>query len=116
MREGRLGYYTHRAVYFIGWVAVFLIMVTLLLVGYGKIESALSHQQLNKGYVVAKCYDDGHYWYSSWVLGDISITKRYGGEAYFYIQVRDDDSTKTDFWKVDLDEFDKLSVGDYVHR
>lgn len=104
----------HKAVYYLGWATVFVLAFVLIFTVYVKIDSAISHQHINRGVVTNKCYDDGHYWYSSYVFGDYSITKRNGGEAYFYIAVSDGDTQ--DFWKVSADEWDSLSIGDYVHR
>ncbi len=106
--------YGRLAVYYLGWVTLYLLLFVSIFALYIKIDSALTHTQLDRGYVVRKCYDDGHYWYSSYVFGDYSITKRHGGEAYFYIEVRD--GSKSDYWHVSLEEYDALSVGDYIMR
>ena len=104
----------HKAIYCLGLVTVFALAFVLVFTAYIKIDSMISHQHINHGVVTKKCYEDGHYWYSSYVFGEYSITKRNGGEAYFYIAVTDGD--KQDFWKVSEEEWDALSIGDCVHR
>ena len=103
-----------KIIYRIGCVTVFVLAVVALMFGFNMIDQHLHHQNLRQGYVVSKNHDDGHYWYSSWVVGDYSITKRHGGEPYFYIEVRDGEAV--DYWKVSQECWEELEIGDFIGR
>lgn len=103
-----------KVVYRIGCVTVFVLAVVALMFGFDVIDQHLHHQSLRHGYVVSKNHDDGSYWYSSWEIGDYSITKRHGGEPYYYIEVVDGE--KVDYWKVSQERWEELEIGDYIGR
>ena len=113
-RKYSLSDYCHIAVYYLGCVTLVVLAVILILSAYIKIDSAISHQHINRGYVINKSYDDGHYWYSTYTFGNYSITRRNGGEAEFFIEVQNNDVRE--FWVVTEDEWAELSIGDYIAR
>ena len=97
-----------------GWIVTIVILVIAGCYGLGAIEQAIRNPKLDHGIVTNKAYNDGHYWYSSVCIGDYSISKRYGGESYYYVTVSD--GAHDDFWTVTEDEWVELRVGDYVQR
>ncbi len=103
-----------RLIYGLGCATLVLLMAVALIVGYDRIDAKISHQKLNHGYVVEKYMDGDRYWYSSWVFGDIAVTRRHGGTPTYCITVQDGD--EKDYWNIPEDEWATLSVGDYVGR
>lgn len=106
--------YCKLAVYYVGWAASLLVVLALIFAGIIKIGSAIANPHLSKGYVTAKAYNDGHYWYSTYTLGDFTINKRHGGEPFFYITVSDGNTN--DFWTIPEEQWELVNVGQYVTR
>jgi len=106
--------YVMITVYYLGWFAVVLLVMVAVMFAACKIDQYASHTHLNRGYVTEKFVDGEHYWYSSWVFGDISITRRHGGEKAYCITVQDGDAM--DYWTVSEGEWNKLNIGDYIGR
>ena len=98
--------------YYTGVATLAILIFALAFFGCIKVDQMAHSQNLRQGYVVNKSYGDGHYWYTSWTFGDYSLTKRNGGAESYYIEVSD--GSKTDFWTVGEEEWENLSVGDYV--
>ncbi len=103
-----------KAMFCVGCLTTALVLVVLLLIGFGAIERALTTPHLNRGVITQKCYNDGSYWYSKWTWGNLTYTQRHGGEEYYYIEVSDG-KTK-DYWTVDYERWEALSIGEYVRR
>ena len=107
-----------KCVYLVGCMTLALITLVVMMSIYTKIDSALtqnrSMRHISQGYVEKKCYNNTDFWYSTWTIGKYSITKRNGGSEEYYIKVVDGENT--DFWTVSEEEWNLLSVGDYVKK
>ena len=103
-----------KIIYAIGCATLVVLVVLAVFAGFDLIDQHINHQELRRGYVISKSHDDGHYWYSSWEIGDYSITKRHGGQAYYFVEVQDGD--EIDFWRVSQERWDALKIGDYILR
>jgi hypothetical protein len=110
----RIHDYVTITVYYLGWFTVALLLVFAVMFAACKIEQHTSHSRINRGYVTEKFVDGEHYWYSSWVFGDLSITRRHGGDKAYCITVQDGDAKEC--WTVTEDEWNTLNIGDYIGR
>lgn len=113
MKKG-FSFWFDRFVYGIGFVTLVVALAILGLIGFSKIEYALANRPVNQGVVMNKAYYDGHEWYSMWTFGDYSISKKCGGEPYFYVNVSD--GKNDDFWTVTEEQWMEMQIGDFVTR
>ena len=95
---------------FIAFLILGALIAVAIVIGFDRIEI----HKLNYGYVTDKYMDDGHYWYSTISYGNYSITRRRGGEEKYYITVEYEG--ETDYWTISEEEWNELSVGDYIRR
>ena len=107
-------YYVRRFVYCFGWISLCLTLVIAGLFGFASIERALTEKHVNAGVITNKAYNNGDVYESRWTFGDYTLSKKCGGQSYFYVTVSD--GVYEDFWTVTQDEWQKLKIGDYVSR
>ena len=103
-----------KIIFGLGCLTAFVILTVAGLFGFAAIERAITTPHLNEGTVTAKCYNDGHIWYSKWTWGNLTYTEKHGGEPYYFIEVSD--KGVSDYWTINADIWEKLAVGDYVRR
>lgn len=100
---------------FFSYVFIVIVMFVFMMIGYVQIDSLMSRQTINEGFVLNKGYDDGSYYYSTWVFGNYSISKRNGGMERFYVEVVNDKDVH-DYWTVDEEVWNHVSIGDYLRK
>ena len=106
--------YVMITVYYLGWFTVAVFVFAAVMFAACKVDQYTSHAHLNRGYVTEKYIDGEHYWYSSWVFGDLSITRRHGGERAYCITVQDGETK--DYWTISEEQWQSLNIGDYIGR
>ncbi len=101
-------------VYFLGWFFVALLVIAFITFAAIKIDEHAEHIHLKSGYVIEKAVYHDHYWYSTWTLGNFSVTKRNGGGKAYCVTVKDGD--ESDSWTIPEEQWHEVNIGDYIGR
>lgn len=100
----------------VGTLTMFVFVFIAAFVCTARIEYAIANPTLHSGTVTAKSYDDGHAWYSEYVIGRYSLRERHGdGMEHFHIEVTDTRG-RTDWWEVSEKLYHELEIGRSITR
>lgn len=100
----------------VGALTMFLFVFIAAFVCVARIEYTIANPTLYSGTVTAKSYDDGHAWYSEYVIGRYSLRERHGdGMEHFHIEVTDTRG-RTDWWEISEKLYHELEIGRSITR
>lgn len=100
----------------VGALTMFVLVFIATFTFAARIEYTIANPTLHSGTVTAKSYDDGHAWYSEYVIGRYSLRKRHGdGAEHFHIEVTDTRG-RTDWWEVSKKLYHELEIGRSITR
>lgn len=100
----------------VGTLTMLVFVFIAAFVCTARIEYAIANPTLHSGTVTAKSYDDGHTWYSEYIIGRYSLRERHGdGLEHFHIEVTDTRG-RTDWWEVSEKLYHELEIGRSITR
>lgn len=100
----------------VGALTMFVLVFIAVFACTARIEYTIANPSLHSGTVTAKSYDDGHAWYSEYVIGRYSLRERHGdGMEHFHIEVTDTRG-RTDWWEVSEKLYHELEIGRSITR